>query len=182
MVLEQHVVLVSSAANAPEDVALHELVDVGTEAIDDLRGQYFPYPRGKRGTYIVVVPDVQLGNLAVGIRKRLGRVPADVVLQVVVVALLTEGLRERMVLPLLGVADVGPVVERAGDTDAVVVDLIAAANPATVSTTNQYLIFSRTKDVLHDVEGSLLVFAQDIVPQRRATPGRLVGADTEAVA
>ena len=82
----------------------------------------------------MVIPDVQLGNLPVGTRKGLGGVPADVVLQVVVVALLAETLRERMVLPLLGVADVGPVVERAGDADAVVIDLVAAANPVTVST------------------------------------------------
>jgi hypothetical protein len=83
----------------------------------------------ERGTYIVVIPDIQLGDLAIGIRKGLSRVPADVVLQVVVVTLLAETLRKRMVLPLLGVADVGPVVERTGDADAVVIDLVAAANP-----------------------------------------------------
>ena len=47
MVLEQHVVLVSSTANAPEDVALHEVVDVGAETIDDLRGQYHPMFLGR---------------------------------------------------------------------------------------------------------------------------------------
>ena len=38
MVLEQHVVLVCGAADAPEDVALHELVHIGPEPVDDLRG------------------------------------------------------------------------------------------------------------------------------------------------
>jgi hypothetical protein len=36
VVLEQHVVLVRNAADAPEDIALHKLVDVRPESINDL--------------------------------------------------------------------------------------------------------------------------------------------------
>jgi hypothetical protein len=36
VVLEQHVVLVRNAADAPEDIALHEVFDVRPESINDL--------------------------------------------------------------------------------------------------------------------------------------------------
>ena len=38
MVLEDHVVLVCGAADAPEDVALHELVHIGPKPVDNLPG------------------------------------------------------------------------------------------------------------------------------------------------
>lgn len=36
MVLEEHIVLVSRSADAPEDIALHEVVDVRAKTVDDL--------------------------------------------------------------------------------------------------------------------------------------------------
>ena len=111
--LEEHVVLPRRRPDAPKDVALHELVDVGAEAVDD----------------IVVVPDVELGDLAVGHGEGAGRVPADVVLEVVIVAVLAQLLGEGVLAPLLGARDVGPLAQRALDADAVVVDLVAASDP-----------------------------------------------------
>lgn len=34
--LEEHVVLVSSATDAPEDIATHKVVDIGSKPVDDL--------------------------------------------------------------------------------------------------------------------------------------------------
>src|SRR3569833_1009364 len=88
--------------------------------------------------------------------------PADVVLQIVVVALLTQLLGEGVLETLLRVADVGPLSQGAVDADAVVVDLVAAS--------------------YYDVERRVLVLPQHVVPQSRPAPGVLFGADAEAVA
>lgn len=38
MMLEEHVVLVGSATNATENVALHELINIRTKTVDNLYG------------------------------------------------------------------------------------------------------------------------------------------------
>lgn len=56
--------------------------------------------------------------------------PSKVVPEVIVIALLAKALRERVVSPLLGVGHVRPGPQRPRDAHAVIVDLVAAANPA----------------------------------------------------
>ena len=146
VVLEEAVVLEGDAADAAEDGAAHEVVGVGAEAVDD----------------VVVVPDVDLGDAAVGLLEGLGGVPADVVGVVVLVAALAHGVVKVVGATLVGVGDAGPLLQGPVDADAVVVDLVAAPD--------------------HDMEGLLGVDAQDIVPQVGAEPGVHVGTDGEAVA
>jgi hypothetical protein len=49
--------------------------------------------------------------------------------QVEIVALLAETFRERILPALLGIVDVGPLAERARNSDAIVVYLVTTANP-----------------------------------------------------
>lgn len=113
MVLEEEVVLVCYTANAAENVAFHEIFDVGAKAVNN----------------VVVVPEVELRNLSVGSGEGLGGVPTDVVGDVVIVAFFAELLWEWVVAALAWVGDPGPWIERAVDTDAVVVNLVASAEP-----------------------------------------------------
>lgn len=59
MVLEKHVVLVSDTTDASENIALHEVVDIRAKSVDN----------------VVVIPDIDLGNLAIGSSKGLSAVP-----------------------------------------------------------------------------------------------------------
>lgn len=151
MVLEEHVEFMRASTDPAEDIALHEIVHIGPEAIND----------------IMVVPDVDLGhgceclisllpahalprrttylgNLPVGRRKRLGRVPADIVLEVIVVAFCTKLLGESIVSALLGVRDGCPGCQRAADANSIIVNLIAATE--------------------HDMEGHFGMASHHIVP------------------
>ena len=113
MVLEEQVVLVSSSTDATEDIAFHEAIDVRAEAVNN----------------VVVVPKVERRNLSVHACEWLSIVPANVVGEVVVVALLSELFWEWILATLLWVRDLSPWSERSVDTNAVVVDLITTAEP-----------------------------------------------------
>lgn len=110
----------------------------------------------------MIIPDVQLRDLAIHSGKRLRVIPSDIVVQIVVVAFSAELLREGIVPTLLGIADLSPGTQRAANPDTVVVDLVTASD--------------------HDVVGRGLVLSDNSVPQTRAAPGSLIGADTEPVA
>ena len=56
----------------------------------------------------MIIPNVQLRNLAVRLCKRFRPKPPDIVVQIVVVTLGTEALGERIMSSLLGVADASP--------------------------------------------------------------------------
>lgn len=85
--LEEDVVLVCRAADAPEDVTLHEVVHIRPEAINNLVTEFKSGISPKRPdillgnvgvfgpTNVVVVPDIQLRNLAVRDRERRSIVP-----------------------------------------------------------------------------------------------------------
>lgn len=77
----------------------------------------------------MVIPKIERRNLSVHAREWLGIVPADVVGEVVVVTLLSELFWEWIVATLFWVRDLSPWSEGSVDTNAVVVDLITAAEP-----------------------------------------------------
>jgi hypothetical protein len=79
--------------------------------------------------YIVIVPKVELGNLPVGTCEWLCRVPSNIVVDIVVVAFLAQRFWEREVSPPLRVRDVSPWPKWTMDSDAIVVYLIASADP-----------------------------------------------------
>ena len=160
--LEQQVVLVRNTTDASKDIATHEVVSIRAKPVDDLRRISFGSEEMESPTDIMVIPDVQLRNLAVGCRKGLGVVPTQVVLEVVVVAFRAQLLRERKVPALLRVLDIGPRPQRAGYSDAIVVDLVSAPN--------------------HDVVGPLFMFSNNIVPEGSTAPSVLIGANTESIA
>ena len=96
----------------------------------------------------MVIPDVDLRNLGIGRGERFGRVPSNIVLEVVLVTLIAQVFTEKIVPPLLGVGNGGPLLQRSLDPDRVVVNLVASAD--------------------HDMKWTLLVRPQDVVPERRA--------------
>ena len=126
VVLEEKVVLVGNTANAAEDIALHEILDVRAKAIND----------------VVVIPQVKLRNLSVGASKWLGVVPADVVGEVVVIALFAQFLWEWVVASLSRVRDFGPVVQWSVNTNAIVVDLITSSKPVLVSLCSSAFLYT----------------------------------------
>src|SRR4051812_39259356 len=130
-----------NSANTPEHSAVHEVVGVGAEAIDD----------------VVVIPDIDLGNLAVGSRKGLVAIPPDIVVVIVLVAFIAHLPIERIFASFVRVANVGPGLERAIYSHSVIVDLVASTD--------------------HHVKGSLLVHTEDIVPQYRPLPDVHIGAN-----
>ena len=77
----------------------------------------------------MIIPNIELRNHAVRRGKRLRRVPPQVVSEIVLITLLAQFLWERMILPFLGIRNIRPFRERPIDTDAVVVELVAATNP-----------------------------------------------------
>ena len=143
--LEEHIILVRGTSNTAEDVAPHEVVDVGSKPIDDLdivqpcvlcvrpsavSGMHAAAScTRRRATHIVVIPDIDLSNLAVRGCERVGVVPPDVILQVPVIASLAQLLPVGVGAPLLGIADVGPVAQWPANADTVIVYLIASAEP-----------------------------------------------------
>lgn len=121
VVLEEAVVLEANPTNASEDGAFHEAVCVGAKSVDN----------------VMVVPDIDLRNGCIGTCERLGAIPADIVLEVVFVAVGPHLVVKRKVSSLVRVANVCPGLERAIDSNTIIVDLITATN--------------------HDMEGSLFV-------------------------
>lgn len=77
----------------------------------------------------MVVPDIQLRNLAICCRERLRAVPANVVLEVEVVASLPELLRKWIIPPLLRVRDISPFSQWTADTNTVIINLVTASDP-----------------------------------------------------
>lgn len=59
-----------NTANAAKDGAAHEVICVASKPIND----------------VVVVPDIQLRDLAIGVRERLGTIPSNIVVEIVLVA------------------------------------------------------------------------------------------------
>jgi hypothetical protein len=128
----------------------------------------------------MIIPDVELGYLPVCRGERLRRVPIceesvmqsgstqvedepfDVILQVEIIAFLAQLFWEGMLSPLLRVGDVAPFSQGTAHSDAVVVDLITASD--------------------HDMERSLGMAPEHIIPERRAAPRFLVRPDAEAIA
>jgi hypothetical protein len=146
VVLKEEVVFVRNTANSPEYSALHEVIGVRAEAVND----------------VMVVPDVDLWNLAVRSREGALAIPPDVVVEVVLVAVIAHLLAEGILAALVWVANGRPFLERAIDTHSIVVDLVASTN--------------------HDMERPLLVHAEDVVPKRRSRPGIDISTHTETVA
>lgn len=163
MVLEEHIVLVRCTTNTAEDVAAHELADIGSEAINDLLRCQLGFGHiSCCYTHVMVIPDVDLCNLSIYGREWCLVIPLEIVLEVVVVAFCSQLLRERILSSLLRALDIRPWAKRAVNSNSVVVDLITASD--------------------HDMPWSLAVFPHHVVPQRRPAPGLLVGSNTEAVA
>lgn len=79
--------------------------------------------------YIMVIPYVELSNLAIGARERLSAVPPDVVVHIVLITLLPQRLWERILFSLVGVSDVSPRSERATHSNTIIIDLISTSNP-----------------------------------------------------
>jgi hypothetical protein len=77
----------------------------------------------------MIIPKVELGNLAVGTCEWFCRVPSNIVVGIEVVARLAESFWERVVFPLLRVRDGSPVSQWPVDSDAVVVNLITSTDP-----------------------------------------------------
>lgn len=77
----------------------------------------------------MIIPDVNLSDLAVRSCKWICTVPPNVVPQIPVVTLLTELVGIGMVSALLGIANVGPVAQGAADTDAIIIYLVTSSKP-----------------------------------------------------
>lgn len=149
MMLEKHVIFVRASTDSAEDIASHELVDIGPKAVDNVviipnidlrsthRGQQSNM--GRRGT-----TRTHSRNLPVGRCEWLGRIPANVVLEIVVVAFGTQFLGETVLSTLVGIRYSRPCCQRPIYSDSVVVDLIAATK--------------------HDVEWHLAMPSHNIVP------------------
>lgn len=163
MVLEEHIIFVSSATNTAEDVAAHKMISVRSEAVDDLDTESASVGSAQCfTTHIMVVPDVELRDLAVGGGERLGVVPPYVVFQIVVVAFCAKLLRKGVTLSLLGATDVRPRPQWAVNSNTIVIDLITTPH--------------------HAMVWCGLMLPQHIVPQACTTPSVLVSPHTEAVA
>ena len=146
MMLEQEVVLVCNSTDSSENSAVHEVVGIRAETIDD----------------VVIIPDVDLGNLAVGSRKWLVAIPLHVVVEVVLVALIAHLLVKGKFASLVGVSNICPGLQRPIDSYTVIVNLITSAN--------------------HDMEWFLFVHADNIIPESWSRPSIDISADAEAIA
>lgn len=133
MVLEKEVVLVSNTTNPTKDGALHKVVCIAAEAVDN----------------VMIVPDVQLRDLRVRRLEGLLAVPTGIVVEVVLIAFGTHFLIERKITSLYGIVNVCPrlryqtsamsskrasqieketYLERSIDTHAIIVDLVPTSN------------------------------------------------------
>lgn len=110
----------------------------------------------------MIIPNIDLRDNRIGALERLLAIPSNVVLEIEFVAVRAHAFWERKVPSLLRIANVCPRLQWARDSHAVIVDLIAATN--------------------HDMEGLLIVHAQDIIPQCRPRPCIDICAHAEAVA
>ena len=140
------IALVSHSANSAKDSTAHKVISVGAETIND----------------IMVIPDVQLSDAAIGTLERLLAIPANVIIEIIVVALGAQFLAEEEIASLLGIANSGPFSQRTVNSHAIVVDLITATN--------------------HDVKGLVAMDAEDIVPKSGTAPSVNIGTNAEAVA
>ena len=77
----------------------------------------------------MIVPEVELGNLAVGTCEWLCRVPSNIVVDIVVVALLAQRFRERVISSFFRVGDTSPLSQWTVDSDAIVVNLVTSTDP-----------------------------------------------------
>lgn len=77
----------------------------------------------------MIVPKVELGDLAVGTCEWLCRVPSNIVVGIVVVALLAQRFWEREVSSFPRVRDGSPRLQWPVDSDAIIVNLITSADP-----------------------------------------------------
>lgn len=146
VVLEKQVVLVRHTTNASEHGTLHEVISVRAKTVDD----------------VVVVPDVDLRDLAVRVGEGTLSVPPHVVVEVIFVAVAAHRLRKRVLATLVWVTDSRPRLQRSVYTHSVIVDLIASTK--------------------HNVERLLFVHAEHVIPKRGARPSIYICAYTEAVA
>lgn len=161
MMLEEHVILVRKTTNSSENITAHEVVHVGAEAVDDLCSLAGRFMNPTRQTHVMIVPDVDLGNLSIDRRKRRRVIPADVILQVVIVTFSTQRLRKRIISALLGIANVGPGTQRTADTDTFVYQqqfrlLSSFGNPT--------IVVDLVTSSDHDVEWDGSMFPYNIVP------------------
>lgn len=129
--LEEAIVLERDTANATEDGTFHELVSVRAETIND----------------VVIIPDIDLRNRSVGRRKRFSAIPADVIVEVVLVAILTHLVVEWKDTTFVRVGDLCPGFEWAIHSNAIIVNLVTPSD--------------------HDMKGTFLVGAQDVIPEGR---------------
>ena len=112
MVLKEEVVLMRHASNSAEDGALHKVVGVAAEAVDD----------------VVVVPYVELRDLSIRHAKGVGVVPAHVVVEVILIASRAHVFVEGELAAFARVRNGRPWLERAVRTNRIIVDLIPTAN------------------------------------------------------
>lgn len=146
VVLEEAVVLESHATNTPEDRAAHKVVCVRTKAINN----------------VVIVPDVDLGDLRIGRLEGFRVVPADIVGVVVVIAASSHFLVKVVRAALVRVRNRSPLIQRTVYANPVIVNLVTTSN--------------------HTVEGLSCVHPQHIIPQTRANPCVHVRANGETIA
>jgi hypothetical protein len=68
---------------------------------------------------ILQVPDLGLSQ----------DIPTNIVIHIVLITILSQALGEWILLPLVGIADVGPWSQRTVDSDTVVVNLVSTSKP-----------------------------------------------------
>lgn len=56
-------------------------------------------------------------------------IPTNIVIHIVLITILSQALGEWILLPLVGIADVGPWSQRTVDSDTVVVNLVSTSKP-----------------------------------------------------
>lgn len=77
----------------------------------------------------MIIPKIELGNLAIGACEWFRRVPSHIVFDIVVVALLAQFFWERVIPSFLRVRNVSPRPQWPMDSDAIVIYLITSADP-----------------------------------------------------
>jgi hypothetical protein len=103
---------VGHTTNTTENCTAHEMVRIRAETIND----------------IMVIPNIQLRNSAVGAFERLSSIPQDVVVEIVIVAPLAQVFAKEKIASLLGIGDGCPLVQRPVNPYSIIVDLIATSN------------------------------------------------------
>lgn len=129
--LKEAVVFKGYTADSTKDGTSHEPVRV----------------RAKSVYYVVVVPYVNLWNSSISGREGLLTVPANIVVEIVLVTILTHLLIKGKLPAFVRIRNICPWFEGTIDSDSVIVDLVASAN--------------------HDMEWPVLMRAQNVVPKSR---------------